>query len=264
MKRSIAFALAAALCVTPVTLSACGGSTSGGNDGGSAATQQDSNPKEQFAGTWKTIYAELDGVVYAGSLADSDMGTNSSYTLNADGTGSMSINGEETDLTWDIVDDEHLSVASEGAEAQVLRYAEEEDALYMDATDDDPDVIVLGRGTDMGVYYGLALDEAEPVESLDDVVGSWTIYGMANSDAMFYGDPDALPNQLEDMESYTLTIEEDGTATLGAATGLEVVEQDGGVVLVQGDKEMPLTMLDDILLLGMNNGTQDVTILYKL
>lgn len=263
MRRSIAFALAAALCVSPVTLAACGGAKSGGNDSGNEATQQESNDKEQLAGTWTTVYAELDGVCYAGALTQSGVGTDSSYTLKADGTGSASMNGESHDLAWKVVDDEHVSVSIDGMQEQVLRYAEEEDALYMDATDDDPDVIVLGRDSDSGVYYGLALDEAEPIEALDDVVGSWTIYGMATDAAMFYGEPDVLPSAVDDMESYALTIEDDGTATLGEATGLEVVEQDDGIVLQQGDKEMPLSMLDDVLLLKMNNGTQEVTMLYK-
>jgi hypothetical protein len=47
----------------------------------------------------------------------------------------MSINDENTDLAWDIVDDEHVSVSIKGMKEQELRYVEEEDALYMSATD---------------------------------------------------------------------------------------------------------------------------------
>ena len=270
MKRSIALVLAATLSVSPVVLTACGGSSSGGDGGGAAVTQQDTqtqqsaNAKESFAGTWKTVYAELDGVYYAGDFTSVGEAIGAyEYKLNSDGTGVVTLDDKSYDLTWDLTDNEHVTLNVKDMSEETLRYDKDHDALYMDATADDPDVIALRKDGIPDESYGLKLKEAVPVKKLSDVVGSWTIYGMAINGAMFYGDPDKLPSALENMEEYALTIQEDGSTLLGEVKDWKAVEQDGTVALVKGDKTAPLKTLNDILMFNIGEDTNELIVFYK-
>lgn len=259
MKRAIILALATTLCASNVALTACGGSSSGGNGGSDQVTQADSVARDGFVGTWKPVYMEIDGVCYAGDFS----GTGESYTFGADGTGSMSVAGESCSLTWKPVDDEHVEMTIEESGTQTLRYDQEHGALYMDEDPDNPGVVALKIDGVNDGSFGLRLDDAVPVKTASDVVGSWPIYGMSISGTMFYGEPDKLSGTLDNMDEYALTIREDGSASLGGVDGWQAVEQDGGVALVKDEQVAPLKELDNFLLLELGEGDGGLTTIYR-
>lgn len=260
MKKCIAILLAATLAATPVTLAACGGSSS---EPESTTTEQSNQTKQQFVGNWKLVYAEYSGLTMVGSLYDqSDDGAVAEFTLNEDGTGKMAF-GEDADLTWEVTDKDHALLTVEGKGTQTVRYDAQHDALFLDATEDDPNVMAYTKDGKPDSTFGFDVSTAVAFTSVEDVMGDWELYGLDSGGNLFYGNEDALGSMVGNLEDFAFSVKADGSATMGSKDGYTVVESDGAVFLDKDEMHAPLKSLDDLLLIDVADEGEEYYLIYR-
>lgn len=259
MKRCIAILLAAMLAVVPVTLTACGGSSSGSEI---TTTEQSEQAKQKFVGDWKMVYAEYSGLTMVGSLYDqSDDGSVAQFQLNEDGTGTMGF-GEDAKLTWEVTDEDHALLTIEGKGTQTVRYDSEHDALFLDATEDDPNVIAYTKDGKLNDTFGLNISDAVALTSVEDAVGDWKLYGLDSDGNLFYGEEEMLGSMVGNLEDFAFSVKEDGSATMGTKDGFTVAASDGSVYLDKDDMHAPLKSLDDLLLVDVADEGEEYYLIY--
>lgn len=266
MRKQLTMLLAAALCASSIALGGCGQTSASTSDATStseasaekeeASKSESADPSEKFLGNWVFACAETQGITIAGDMSEL-MGTDKSLSIgiNKDGTGTVYISAEDSgDVTWKLIDDDTLNLIPqyEGAtETLTLTYDEKYDALNCTMNDEDFNgtLIFTADGTYKGAET-LDIDQAKDATSLNNLVGTWNLYGMSMGGMVMLGSPDDLAAMSGDSFDTKLTIDADGTATTNDEKGSITIGKDGAVFSLD-DQSIPVKLLDDYLVLDM-------------
>lgn len=269
MKKYLALMCAAMLCVCCLALAACGGSSSSsaaasGSDSAasasaaeaaSSASASSAATEPTFTGDWKFAAMEYQGMTMVGDLSavvgeDIDI----AMTIKDDGTGTMSFQGDSTDLKWTQKDASTITITAEADEDKTLIDCTSKDgALFMTAPIEDMEDATIIFTAD-GKYAGakeIDFANAAPIKSADELVGDWTMCGVYMMGVSLYGDPADLATIAGDTD-ISASFTKDGKASIMGEDTTFVVEADGAYIL-DGEDKVPVKSLDGNIVVDLSD-----------
>ena len=270
--RLLVWLCSLALCTCGLTLAACG---SAGSEGGGDAvvTEEEApqeeakqeeakqeeapvDPNEKFLGEWKLALMESQGLSITGDLSEM-LGATSGVVLkiNEDSTGSLALGDEGGDFTWDLRDDNTITMViedstSEDAETTSVDVAYADDVLSFELKDEENDARLsfTKDGTIEG-YDSVTVDTLTDFSSNDQLVGSWNMCGITMGTMTAYGDPETIAS-LSGLDSVDLEFSEDGTTTFnGSSVNWGIGEN--GAYMENGTDQVSLKASGDYLVMDM-------------
>lgn len=162
-------------------------------------------------------------------------------TLNADGSGSMVLGEDTTDLTWKTTGDT-TAEATINEMAVPLTY--KDDAVFLTMENDSfSGVMILTKDGTYANLPTITAEGAKAITSEDALIGNWSLCGMNMMGVSMYGDSAALA-EVSGGSDTTLNIDKGGSATLMGETATWAIDANGASVTVDGTT-IPLQMLDD-------------------
>lgn len=159
-------------------------------------------------------------------------------TINADGTGEMTLGEQPGSFKWTASGDDTIVLTPivDGAESDAtVTVTSKDDALFMDMEQDGQSATIIF--THDGTYEGAKLinmAEATPITSEAELIGTWKLVGMDMMGISIYGDADSLGNMMGAEADATITFEEGGVATSSTGTDSWAVSADGATYTTKG------------------------------
>ena len=272
-KKTVAL-VAACLMTACLGLTACGGggssSAASASGAGSASSESASSASasvssastsassasagtESFVGAWKLAAAESQGVTMAGNFGEiMGVGEGVSMTVNADGTGKMSLGDEGGDFTWAAESDGTIYVTPQSEEAsiqQALPVNLKDGAVFMPYEQDGQEATLIF--TKDGTYAGAKVIDVSQGKAITDektLLGTWKLSGMDMMGISIYGDAEAIA-AMGGGEDSNITFSEGGVLEYAGAQGTWEVGADGATVTITeslaGNGTMPVVLFDD-------------------
>lgn len=283
MRKRVKMMVAAAVCAVTMFVVGCGNADNKTVSDAPAAVEEATpvDSKEKFVGEWKLAYIESDGVTVAGDLSGLKelAGEDISIVVKLanEGTGSMSVGPNNTEVTWELVDDDNIKIkllndfgeeGNESKEPPVIDATYGDGELRLDmsnaSADDSEGEEGLAEGVTEGVMVltpdgtsdkiqAVTLDDATKITSKDALVGDWNLCGIGMFGLYMYGDTENVSKVMGD-ESNTVSFKSDDTCKFFDADGTYKVGNDGAVVSVQemGDEGVPVLALGDDIVVDMS------------
>ena len=225
-KRIFAIAVACVLALS-FALVGCGGGNSGsaGGDSGATTQQAQTNPADNFVGTWEVSGMVSDGQPYSADdlQAMKDMGMNIILTLNEDGSATIDMFGEILNGSWDCASETDGTLTFEGdsvsitvSDGTLTFIVDDNNSMSFTrtnaATTGNAAATSAGAGA-AGAAAGLATSSSS--NGTDWAVGTWTLYEITDTD-----EPDEAvsPEEVQQLDAMgmtvTMTLNEDGTGSM--------------------------------------------------
>lgn len=274
MKKRLSVVFLSLLCALSLALVACGGTPEpeGTEDGKSEDTTQTDKkaaPEEKFIGEWKLASFGYENIVVAGDFTEL-FGSEKGMTLTVakDGTGALSLDDEDAStFTWTVKDDDslELTITSGEDEDTVVPLVYDDGALVLSVEEEDmlQTATFTADGTAKNVEL-ISLADASDVTSVDELVGTWKVYGMGMGKAMIYADAEGIDSILGEGENMDLVINKDGSALFGEEEELTISVDKNGATMGNDDGAAPIKIYEDSLLLDMSEMYgDDLFLLYK-
>ena len=162
-------------------------------------------------------------------------------TLNADGSGSMVLGEDTTDLTWQITGD---TTAEATINERVVPLSYKDDAVFMTMEDDSfSGMMILTKDGTYANMPTITAEGAKAITSEDAIIGNWSLCGMDMMGVSMYGDSAALA-EVSGGSDTSFNIEKDGSATLMGEAATWSIDANGAVITADGTS-IPLQMFDD-------------------
>ncbi|MDO4538063.1 MAG: hypothetical protein Q4B54_07865 [Coriobacteriales bacterium] len=178
-------------------------------------------------GDWKVSSIYKDYVTMATNSGTFSGVADIDATLSFDGAGTSTFGmGEQSrKFDWKAKDDTTVTLAldktsNSGATVDSLdaTYDPELNAISMDlVTDGMSGNATFSRDSTLGKQPFFDQSEAEVVTSIDQIVGTWELYGVVTGDALMLGDASVLA-EIGPSTDEKIVIESNGKITLGADT----------------------------------------------
>ena len=172
--------------------------------------------------------------------------TGAALSLKADGTGTMSMQGETTDVKWESSDGKTLSITStESKDETAITGALDGDVLRLDLSDEKftGKMIFTADGAyDEAVVIDTA--SAKPITSADALVGDWKLVGFVMSGLTMYGTADQLASVMGTEIVPTASFTADGKVNLMGSESTYTVDSNGAAVAF-GSSTLPVKAIDD-------------------
>lgn len=276
MNRKLSALLASALLAGGLMLPACGSSPAETSDEPAkteAVEVVKEDPAKKFVGDWKLAAAETNGVKLVGDIA-SVMGAEATmeFSFKDDGKGTFSFNGESVDVTWELKDDDNITIEIEQAASDEDQGEEESEPTIITATykDDELSVDMEEYGGTMVFtttgkskqYAEIVADDATDITSKDALVGAWKLTGMNLMGISVYGDSESLGSFAGQSFDANITFEADGTGKL-ADTDITWEIGDNGATLSIHESTASIKQLDSQLLIDLTGATgMNLALLY--
>lgn len=184
---------------------------------------------------------ESQDITMAGDLSPV-LGENKvTLTLNADGTGSMLMGEDTTELTWQTTGD---TTAEATINERVVPLTYKDDAVFLTMEDDSfSGVMILTKDGTYANLPTITAEGAKAITSEDAIIGNWSMCGLNLMGVSMYGDSAALAEVSGDSDT-TLIIDKGGSATLMGEAATWAIDANGASITVEGTT-IPLQMLDD-------------------
>ena len=268
MKRRMIVLWVALLCLCGLFLPSCGGSAGSGSDekGGSAA-EVVVDPAEKFYGTWKLAAMKSQNLTIVGDFSmfmDAEDGETIVMAIEKGGAGTISLGDDSHALTWELADDNTLSVKpdkpaedeDEAADGSPMSL-EKLDFVYGDdgitATYEDEEVSYAMVFTESGSLADepeVDMTKATDITSLDALAGTWSLSTLKYGGATMYGAPEDLAALYGDEVDTVMEIAADGSCKfLGQDCKVAVGEEGASIDLVV--YQIPVKMLGDNIAIDM-------------
>lgn len=242
------FACVIALCLA---LAGCAGGT--GSSAAASGESSAADPAAKFVGPWKVAAAQVQGVTVTGdfgALLDETYEFN--FELAADGTGTVTYNDESGDITWELVDDDTITIIETTVGSEETYEANLADgALSIETEDSDMTVTVMF--TPDGVLQGMpqiTASNAKAITSEDELVGTWNLCGVNMDGAMMFGDAESL-SELAGMGT-SATFEKGGSVTF-MDTDLQYAVSSDGAVITGLAEDVSVKKLGEDLIIDFSN-----------
>lgn len=162
-------------------------------------------------------------------------------TLNADGSGSMVLGEDTTDLTWQITGD---TTAEATINERVVPLSYKDDAVFMTMEDDSfSGMMILTKDGTYANMPTITAEGAKAITSEDAIIGNWSLCGMNMMGVSMYGDSAALA-EVSGGSDTSFNIEKDGSATLMGEAATWSIDANGAVITADGTS-IPLQMFGD-------------------
>lgn len=225
------------LCVCGLALPACGGSSGAANGEDAKASAVAADPAEKFYGTWKLAAMRSKNLTIVGDFSmftGGEEGEAPTMVIEKGGTGAISLDSESRSLTWELSNDNTISVtpekqddaqdeddADDGAEVDVdtiktLDFVYGDEGLTAKYEDEETayELVFNETGT-LADGPEIDLEKAENFATLDELTGTWNLVAMKLAGATMYGEPEDLAEIYADSSnSATFEVAADGSATL--------------------------------------------------
>ena len=289
MRKRLLVLWVSLLCLCGLALPACGGSPSAADEEGAKVPAVVADPAEKFYKTWKLAAMRSQNLTFVGDFSmfmDSEDGQIPTMVIEKGGTGSISFGDESRLLTWELSDDNTISVKPEKqAEAESGKDADDEasdDATDDDAATEDAEVSVDAFDT-LDFVYGddgltahyedeessfemifnesgsladepeIDLANAENFTSLDELVGTWNLTAIKLAGSTIYGDPaDLAAVYADNTQSAIFEVADDGSATL-MDQSCNCTVGEGGVIIDFVFYQMPIKHVGDYAIVDMSD-----------
>ena len=267
------------LCVCGLGLAACGGKSDSGVDSGGAVEEVVVDPSEKFLGSWELAAMEFQNITVVGDissvvgLVDEEMGEASEsgklmvFEFKDDKTGVVTFAGDTATFTWELADDNTVTVTPDKKEAdeeaddaedaitqRTIDFAYEDDALTgeFEANENTYHMTLTKDGTLPGAPV-IDLDSANGVTSKDQLVGTWNLAGMQFVGAAMYGKTEDLAAMYgnEDV-SAALEIGDDTSSVKFMGEDCSLTESDGGICIDIVIAQLPFKMVGDYLVVDLS------------
>ena len=264
MKKRMTLLITALLCATALVLPACGGS-SGSAGGGGTAAEEKVDPSAKFVGTWKFAAAQIQGITMTGDISTFIEGADDGIilTITEDGKGSLALGEDSADLTWELTDDETITLTVDKKsddtstdeiidESQPVPVKYLDGALSMEMKNEDMSgaMIFSQDGTWAGATM-ISADSLTEITDSKDLVGEWKLTGVTMQGVCMYGSAEDLSSIVPTDTDTTISINDDGTAK-AMGEDMEWKVDDSGAKLVAGGSELPLKAYDGGIALDMS------------
>lgn len=192
MRKRLLVLWVSLLCLCGLALPACGGSPSAADEEGAKAPAVVADPAEKFYKTWMLAAMRSQNLTFVGDFSmfmDNEDGQIPTMVIEKGGTGSISFGDESRSLTWELKDDNTISVKPEKqAEAESGKDADD------DATDDASD-----EASDDATDNDAAIEDAEvSVDTFDTL-------------DFVYGDDDLTAHYEDEESSFEMIFNESGS-----------------------------------------------------
>jgi hypothetical protein len=189
-----------------------------------------------------------------GELSGIDDSTN--LVINADGTGSMTFEGETVAFGWTYDGNNSISLKSTDANNTALQEAVsvtyEDGALMLTMEMDGEEATLIY--TQDGNYAGakqITMDGAKAITSESELIGKWNLVGLNMMGVSMYGDAESLASAFGGSDT-SITFEQGGTATFSGQSATWKVDSNGATVTFEGlsgTADCPIMMLDGDLVI---------------
>ena len=275
MKKRFLVLWVSLLCVCGIVLSACGGAGGGGNT--AAPDPEPVDPAEKFIATWKLAGMETKGMTVVGDLSaflgeemESEDGTVMAFDVQEGGKGVATFMGEEANFTWELADDNTITVTPEKdaddaddsddateedspLETTSIDFAYAEDMLTAEwSTDEDTYHMTLTKDGVMPGAPEADLSKAAAITSLDQIEGTWKLSAVNMLGALMYGDAATLAELTgNEGDSRDIVVNADGSATFFGEAVTCSVGDDGASIDVEGES-VSIVKLGDYLVVDMS------------
>lgn len=260
MKKYLVALCASLLCVSCLTLAACGGSgsSSSATPSSSSSTAASSSaapadPAEKFVGDWQLAAVKMNGITVSGDFTEVLGGdsSNVSLSIKKDGTGSLTFKDEPVDITWAQKGDNAITVTpvkeSDGITAVDVAF--ENNALTMEMSDDEfTGTLIFTADGKYADAKEITADGAQAITSEDALVGTWKLTGINMMGMSMYGSSEDLAAAMGSVSDTSLTFEKGGTVKAFGQDETWKVGPDGATVTSNGT-EVPVKAIgDDIVI----------------
>lgn len=272
MRKRVKMMVAAAICAVTMFVVGCGNADDKTVPDAVEATTP-ANPMERYVGEWKLAYIESGGLTFAGDMSGfaqlSGEDVSVTVRLADEGTGTMALGADSSELTWEVVDDDNIKITlshdlnGEDDESAVLDATYADGELRLDMSGDGTDAAEGEEGVAQDVSEGIMVltldgksdkaqtcnfDEATKIVSKDTLVGDWSLRGIGMLGLYVYGDAEGVGKILGD-ESAAISFGSDDTCKFFDGEGTYEVGEDGAVVSVEemGEDIPVLAYGDDIV-----------------
>ena len=271
MKKRMVVLWVSLLCLCGLFLPSCGGSAgteekdSPAKDSPAAEVAVD--PAEKFYGTWKLAAMKSQNLTIVGDFSmfmDAEDGETIVMVIEKGGAGTISLGEDSHALTWELADDNTLSVKpdkpaedeDEAADGSPMSL-EKLDFVYGDdgitATYEDEEVSYAMVFTESGSLADepeVDMTKATDVTSLDELAGTWSLSTLKYGGATMYGAPEDLAAMYGDDVDTVLEIAADGSSRFLGQDSTVTVGEDGAsidYVIYQ----IPVRLLGDDIAINM-------------
>lgn len=273
MKKLLMIACAVALCLCCFGLAACGGSSSS-----SSSSSVAEDPAAKFVGEWELAAAEGGGITFAGNFA-SMVGAKDKVVLSLaeDGTGSLAIDENSVDLTWEASGENAIEMTADSSFADlglgggkvsadkksvVVGGTYKDEMLALDLGEADyANIMIFTRDGTIPTLPALTTEAAEAITAGETLVGNWTLSGVNMNGMMLYGDADNLSALVGDQD-LSLTIAEDGSVAFMGAKGTYNLSDDGAT-LVLDEAVVTVKKIEDDLILEFSEDVAGIPMVMR-
>lgn len=300
MKKHLNLFLAALLGLSIVGVPACGGSASTDGATGEPAAEKVEEPEEvvdpaaDFYGEWQLAAVRSQGLTMVGDLTSLLETTDTmKISIEEGGKAQMSFDGDTLACTWEqksdstivlktpedadgsdtVTDDAGEEDAVEGAEDAVESIADEGSEVVLELEDGVLTVTSFADTFNGTLYFSAdgtlaeypSIDPATIVaaDSVDALVGDWTLVGMYFMGATAFGDADAMSDMIGEGNE-TIAINENSSVEMMGGTVAFATGDNGGYIDVNGQAQLPVGTAGDYMTVDFTQAIgQDAILLYK-
>ena len=239
-----------------------------------SSTTSEESTSEKMVGDWKIAWIETTGITAWGNIGAIMGIDNISLTLNSDGTGKMTADGEDVAFKWNQGEGDEFSIEFDGKDQSDLfgdsaKLAFKDNAVQLSVSADEFDGVFAF--TKDGKAEGLrevTMEGTKKISSEDELIGTWQLSGMGKDGASIYGDLDAIGSYMpSSMTSGNVKFAKDGKVTIFGEEATWKITSKDNAVITMGDQKLTVKSSGDEIVMNLGQSTDatddDVIVMFS-